>query len=78
MDIDVDPRTINKFDNTTVTKNDVENEFWRLTQSPDDTVEMEDGADVHSTTHGSLVADGPLESQQHSRCVSVPPQVHQI
>ena len=48
------------------------------TQSRDDTVEMEDGADVHSTTHGSLVADGPLESQQHSRCVRVPPQFHQI
>ena len=30
----------------------VENEFWRLVQSPFETVEIEYGADVHSTTHG--------------------------
>ncbi|KAG7097398.1 hypothetical protein E1B28_004748 [Marasmius oreades] len=55
MDVDVDPRTCNKFDNIIVTENDVENEFWRLVQSPDDTVEIEYGADVHSTTHGSAM-----------------------
>ncbi|KAL0580509.1 hypothetical protein V5O48_001496 [Marasmius crinis-equi] len=55
MDVDVDPRICNKFDDITVTEHDVENEFWRLVQSPDDTVEIEYGADVHSTTHGSAM-----------------------
>ncbi|KAJ8087034.1 hypothetical protein PM082_005859 [Marasmius tenuissimus] len=55
MDVDVDPRICNKFDGITVTENDVEKEFWRLVQSPDDTVEIEYGADVHSTTHGSAM-----------------------
>jgi histone demethylase JARID1 len=32
-----------------LTENDVEREFWRLV----DTVEVEYGADIHSTTHGS-------------------------
>jgi histone demethylase JARID1 len=36
----------------TVSEYDVEKEFWRLVQSPDETVEIEYGADVHSTTHG--------------------------
>jgi len=36
-----------------VTEADVEREFWRLVESQDDTVEVEYGADVHSTTHGS-------------------------
>ena len=36
----------------TVTEDDVEREFWRLTESAIDTVEVEYGADVHSTTHG--------------------------
>ena len=31
---------------------DVEKEFWRLVQSQNETVEVEYGADVHSTTHG--------------------------
>ena len=35
-----------------VSEDDVETEFWRLTESPYDTVEIEYGADVHSTTHG--------------------------
>lgn len=30
----------------------IEEEFWRLVQSPNETVEIEYGADVHSTTHG--------------------------
>ncbi|TFY73470.1 hypothetical protein EWM64_g10542, partial [Hericium alpestre] len=34
---------------------DVEEEFWRLVQSASDTVEIEYGADVHSTTHGSAM-----------------------
>ncbi|KDQ08859.1 hypothetical protein BOTBODRAFT_148481 [Botryobasidium botryosum FD-172 SS1] len=38
-----------------VSEDDVEHEFWRLVQSPHDTVEVEYGADVHSTTHGSAM-----------------------
>ncbi|WWC87231.1 uncharacterized protein L201_002119 [Kwoniella dendrophila CBS 6074] len=41
------------FGKITVTEDDVEREFWRLTESQSDTVEIEYGADVHSTTHGS-------------------------
>ncbi|WVO18096.1 hypothetical protein L204_105797 [Cryptococcus depauperatus] len=36
-----------------VTEDDVEREFWRLTDSSLDTVDVEYGADIHSTTHGS-------------------------
>ncbi|TBU33002.1 PLU-1-like protein-domain-containing protein [Dichomitus squalens] len=43
----------NRFGNTVVTEDDVELEFWRLVQTPTETVEVEYGADVHSTTHGS-------------------------
>lgn len=35
-----------------VSEDDIEREFWRLTQSAEETVEIEYGADVHSTTHG--------------------------
>lgn len=35
-----------------VSEDDVEREFWRLVHSPNETVEVEYGADVHSTTHG--------------------------
>lgn len=38
-----------------VSEYDVEQEFWRLVQSPTETVEVEYGADVHSTTHGSAM-----------------------
>jgi [histone H3]-trimethyl-L-lysine4 demethylase len=38
--------------NMRVSEYDVEDEFWRLVQSPHETVEVEYGADVHSTTHG--------------------------
>ncbi|OCF37553.1 hypothetical protein I316_00679 [Kwoniella heveanensis BCC8398] len=41
------------FGKVSVTEDDVEREFWRLTESATDTVEVEYGADVHSTTHGS-------------------------
>lgn len=34
---------------------DVEEEFWKLVQSPQKTVEIEYGADVHSTTYGRFV-----------------------
>lgn len=36
-----------------VTEDDVEREFWRLVESITETVEVEYGADIHSTTHGS-------------------------
>ncbi|WWD22060.1 hypothetical protein CI109_106548 [Kwoniella shandongensis] len=41
------------FGKAVVTEDDVEREFWRLTESSTDTVEVEYGADIHSTTHGS-------------------------
>lgn len=36
-----------------VTEDDVEREFWRLVASIEETVEVEYGADIHCTTHGS-------------------------
>jgi hypothetical protein len=45
----------NKFGDVAVSEYDVEEEFWRLVQSQTETVEIEYGADVHSTTHGSYV-----------------------
>lgn len=35
-----------------VTEDDVEREFWRLVHTPRETVEVEYGADVHSTQYG--------------------------
>ena len=37
----------------TLTEHDVEREFWRLVDDHNDPVEVEYGADIHSTTHGS-------------------------
>ncbi|THV08208.1 hypothetical protein K435DRAFT_824791 [Dendrothele bispora CBS 962.96] len=51
----IDDPTASHFGDVTVTEYDVENEFWRLVQSPDETVEVEYGADIHSTTHGSAM-----------------------
>jgi histone demethylase JARID1 len=39
--------------NFEVPEEEVELEFWRLTESLTETVEVEYGADIHSTTHGS-------------------------
>ncbi|KAA8573405.1 hypothetical protein EYC84_004991 [Monilinia fructicola] len=36
-----------------VTEDDIEREFWRLVASLEETVEVEYGADIHSTTHGN-------------------------
>jgi histone demethylase JARID1 len=36
-----------------VTEDDIEREFWRLVSSLEETVTVEYGADIHSTTHGS-------------------------
>ncbi|KAF9478416.1 jumonji superfamily protein [Pholiota conissans] len=47
--------TKTRIGNVTVSEHDVEEEFWRLVQSPNETVEIEYGADVHSTTHGSAM-----------------------
>ncbi|ORY74825.1 PLU-1-like protein-domain-containing protein [Protomyces lactucae-debilis] len=38
---------------SSVTEHDVEKEFWRLVQDVNETVEVEYGADIHSSTHGS-------------------------
>ncbi|KAK2763038.1 hypothetical protein FQN54_009671 [Arachnomyces sp. PD_36] len=46
------------------TEDDVEREFWRLVESLTETVEVEYGADIHSTTHGSgfpTVEKNPLD-----------------
>lgn len=53
--VDDDDPTINRIGNILVSEDDVENEFWRLVASPNETVEIEYGADVHSTTHGSAM-----------------------
>jgi histone demethylase JARID1 len=50
--MNIDDPLVNRFGNVSVSESDVENEFWRLVQSPHETVEVEYGADVHSTTHG--------------------------
>ncbi|KAG1805191.1 PLU-1-like protein-domain-containing protein [Suillus subaureus] len=52
---DLDDPTVNYVGSTLISEYDVENEFWRLVQSPNETVEIEYGADVHSTTHGSAM-----------------------
>lgn len=48
----LDNDTVTHIGNVAISENDVEKEFWRLVQSPEETVEVEYGADVHSTTHG--------------------------
>jgi [histone H3]-trimethyl-L-lysine4 demethylase len=50
-----DDAPFNIIGNIRVSEFDVEKEFWRLVQSPYETVEIEYGADVHSTTHGRYV-----------------------
>ena len=52
--------------NTTraVTEDDVEREFWRLVENTSESVEVEYGADIHSTTHGSgfpTIEKNPLD-----------------
>lgn len=38
--------------NVRVSEYDVEKEFWRLVQTSEEAVEVEYGADIHSTSHG--------------------------
>ncbi|KAK2465991.1 hypothetical protein APHAL10511_001632 [Amanita phalloides] len=45
----------NRIGNVIISEYDLEQEFWRLVQSQTETVEIEYGADVHSTTHGSAM-----------------------
>ncbi|KAL1664298.1 hypothetical protein GGF50DRAFT_101902 [Schizophyllum commune] len=45
----------NKIGNVEVPEYYLEEEFWRLVQSTQETVEVEYGADVHSATHGSAM-----------------------
>ncbi|KAF8622184.1 hypothetical protein AX15_007296 [Amanita polypyramis BW_CC] len=45
----------NQIGNVIISEYDMEQEFWRLVQSQSETVEVEYGADVHSTTHGSAM-----------------------
>lgn len=47
-----DPAMVSQIGAVKVSEYDVEREFWRLVQSAEDTVEVEYGADVHSTSHG--------------------------
>jgi histone demethylase JARID1 len=62
--------------NITVSEYDVEEEFWRLVQSPHETVEIEYGADVHSTTHGRYFGLSSLATVPNLSVVIVlcPPQ----
>ena len=49
------PPQFNPFTETkkSVDEQDVEREFWRLVEDINGTIEVEYGADIHSTTHGS-------------------------
>ncbi|KAJ7098774.1 jumonji superfamily protein [Mycena belliarum] len=53
--LEIDDPTSNRIGNVTVSEYDLETEFWRLVNTQDETVEVEYGADVHSTTHGSAM-----------------------
>ncbi|KAK9457741.1 PLU-1-like protein-domain-containing protein [Dipodascopsis uninucleata] len=50
---------------SSITEDTIEKEFWRLVESVDETVEVEYGADIHSTIHGSgfpTIEKNPLDS----------------
>lgn len=51
-----DEQTSTTLGNVCYSEADVESEFWRLVETPFETVEVEYGADVHSTTHGRSVS----------------------
>lgn len=55
MAVNEDDETVTQIGNVKVSENDVEREFWRLVQSPEEAVEVEYGADIHSTSHGRCV-----------------------
>ncbi|KAK7062094.1 Jumonji superfamily protein [Favolaschia claudopus] len=54
-ELEIDDPTSSRIGNVTVSEYDLETEFWRLVNTQDETVEVEYGADVHSTTHGSAM-----------------------
>lgn len=58
--------TATRYGDVRVTEDDVEREFWRLVKSSNETVEIEYGADVHSTTHGRFVVLHFLNSSRFS------------
>ena len=51
--MDKRPGDPNVYGPKAITEDDVEKEFWRLVSNLTETVEVEYGADIHSTTHGS-------------------------
>lgn len=59
---DANDPTVSVWGNVHVTEDDVEEEFWRLVEAQDDTVEIEYGADVHSTTHGRCAFLGNIRT----------------
>lgn len=52
---DANDPTTNLIGGVAVSESDLEQEFWRLVNTQDETVEVEYGADVHSTTHGRYI-----------------------
>ncbi|KIY52300.1 hypothetical protein FISHEDRAFT_35625, partial [Fistulina hepatica ATCC 64428] len=46
---------ISRVGDVDISEHFVEEEFWRLVESPNETVEIEYGADLHSATHGSAM-----------------------
>jgi histone demethylase JARID1 len=63
------PHMCNELAGVRYTEYDVEEEFWRLVQSQEETVEIEYGADVHSSTHGRF--DRFLQFLSHLNCFVV-------
>lgn len=66
---------VNRFGDVAVSETDLEREFWKLVQSQNETVEVEYGADVHSTTHGrcvisqgSILCTDGLQSMLSAQC----------
>ncbi|KAF7321645.1 Jumonji superfamily protein [Mycena kentingensis (nom. inval.)] len=53
--IDIGDSTSSLIGKVIVSESDLETEFWRLVDTQEETVEVEYGADVHSTTHGSAM-----------------------
>ena len=58
-----------------VSEDDVEKEFWRLVSSQKETVEVEYGADVHSTTHGRWEAVTVVHSALTRRLTALCPRL---
>jgi hypothetical protein len=72
LDYDGDTPMSNAHDSVEVSEDDVEREFWRLVESPTESVEIEYGADVHSTTHGRYVSQFLISLLQFdSLCVKI-------